>query len=357
MEIDKNLIDLMGYTKDLTPLKMNRIEKVLLNYIREDNKIMTKCAYITNRIVLGYTPQLTENYSYYSAKLEGNTKPKNLYTIEKDNFYNEITKIEYDFANWLIENNLNTIEAIASARIIEEKRLIDIVEAEEYKKSEELKNAQLQEQQQKAFEEWTIEAINNYSNEYKINIAKDIFIDKIGQYNKYQLTKLLVCIDNIDNINCKNKLCSWLHNDNKASKKVFEHVTGLKLPSTHKEVKEFILNLNSSMYLETKEYKARVKHEQIEVELKDYYIRNRDNTLTKVKGSEFKNNYDLQLFIYKNEKGYNITEATTGMSLIGNNNNKSDIIKQLKERMTDSLVNRVKNEINRLVGINGSIAL
>ena len=73
------------------------------------------------------------------------------------------------------------------------------------------------------------------------------------------INRILTLIDNIDNDLCKDTLMNWLHNGNRASIKVFECITGLKLPKSNKERREYLRGLSKSNYIESVEFKPRKK--------------------------------------------------------------------------------------------------
>jgi hypothetical protein len=58
--------------------------------------------------------------------------------------------------------------------------------------------------------------------------------------------RLYIYAKNIENPFAKERLCSWLHNDNKASIKLFSIYSGVKMPKTYKERKAVINGLKQS---------------------------------------------------------------------------------------------------------------
>ncbi len=121
-------------------------------------------------------------------------------------------------------------------------------EQEEEKKRKECEAEELERQEEIKFANWLIEESEKYIGTEEEKLKDKIFSErykgKIGNTN--HALKLFVLINNIEDERCRRKLCSWLHNDNIASIKVFEAYTGIKMPRTHKDRKEIVNNLKLS---------------------------------------------------------------------------------------------------------------
>lgn len=154
----------------------------------------------------------------------------------------------------------------------------------------------------------------------------------------YASLKLFILIDNIENPFAKDSLCKWLHNDNKASIKLFEVYTGLTLPKTHKERNTLIMSLTKEQFKGIKEFKPRKKSDntnKAEKELKSFYKCENDG-----KGSTTYKEYFGEEVRYKGwifyvmqnpiEKTYGITEANTGLSM-GTVKKKSEVKTQIQK--------------------------
>ena len=68
---------------------------------------------------------------------------------------------------------------------------------------------------------------------------------------------LVALIHNFDDPYCKEEIISRLHNDNKASIKIFECITGLKLPKSYKDRKVYLEGLTTKDFKGIIEYKPR----------------------------------------------------------------------------------------------------
>ncbi|WP_299831352.1 hypothetical protein [uncultured Metabacillus sp.] len=97
----------LGFTNNLKPIQKAKQENTLDNLIRFENDVMKEKEFIYTLLQKGYTPTIEENYSYYSRRLDGMTKPKTdyrLYNNEEDSF-SSVTKTAYNFAVYVIEND------------------------------------------------------------------------------------------------------------------------------------------------------------------------------------------------------------------------------------------------------------
>lgn len=351
--MDKQLISLIGYTQNLSPMKKAKVEKTLLKLIRYENVVMNTSEFVTRKIIEGSTPAYEENYSHYSSKIDRYTKPKTLYKlVNNDNSYNEITKTEYDFSLWLIDNNIVTPEAYINGKKLESRRLLNIDKQLQEEEEEKIRLQKELEQKQEDFKTWLNEEYEKYDNEKNIALAQKIYFEYLGQSNSNGTIKLLTLIDNIDNDLCKENLISWLHNGNKASIKVFECITGLKLPSTHKERVEFIQVTFKKDYKELIDFKPRKK--ATKKELIEFKIRV-GNDISIARGEKLNNKYGLNLYIQYSNKGYAITEGSTGMLLVAFKPTKKELMEAYSEALNDSKIERLRGIINTQIEKLGSL--
>ena len=356
--MNKEIITLVGYTQNLAPMKKAKVEKTLLKLIRYKGEVMNTSEFVAKKIIEGSTPEYEENYSYYSRRLDGYTKPKTLYKLDNNNNrYNEITKTEYDFALWLIDNNITTVGAYEDAKKQEEERLLNIEKQLQEEEEEKRRIQKELEQKESDFKVWLNEKYEKYDNEKNIALAKKIYLEYLGQSNDNGTIKLLTLIDNIDNDSCKNKLTRWLHNDNKASIKVFECITGLKLPKTYKERVEFLQMTFKKDYKESIEFTPRKK--ATEKELVEFKIRV-GNNISIARGEKLNNKYGLNLYIQYSNKGYAITEGFTGMLLVGFKPTKKELMKAYTEALNDNTIERIreiiKTQVEKLGSLNQEVA-
>lgn len=356
--MNKEIITLVGYTQNLLPMKKARVEKTLLKLIRYKGELLYTSEFVAKKIIEGSTPAYEENYSYYSRRLDGYTKPKTLYKLDNSsNTYNEITKTEYDFALWLIDNNIVTPEAYEDAKKQEEERLLNIEKQLHEEEEEKIRLQKELEQKENDFKIWLNEEFKKYDNEKNIALAKKIYLEYIGQTNSNGAIKLLTLIDNINNVLCKDKLTRWLHNDNKASIKVFECITGLKLPNTYKERVEFLQVTFKKDYKESIEFKPRKK--ATKKALVEFKIRV-GNNISIARGEKLNNKYGLNLYIQYSNKGYAITESSTGMLLVHFKPTKRELMESYSEVLNDNTIERVreiiKTQVEKLGSLNQEVA-
>lgn len=339
-----------GYTNNLKPMQKAKVENLLNQTIRSNGKYMLNKEFMYNNLINNYTLHIEENISHYSRKLDDYTKPKTEYRLkDSEGAYYTISKTLYDYGIYLLENNFID-ETIASNYIEEELKQI------EEEKQRQLQQEQLEKEQKEAeekaikeFEQWIDIEINNYSNVEKFNLAKEIFLQELGQYAEYQLKKLLVLIENIDKPLCKDKLISWLHSGNRTSKKVFYHVTGIKLATTDKATKEILNSISSKDYIGSVAYKKR----------KDKTEATKETFYKGVKaGNEFKweevlaeplNKYGLEMFVLKINGKYSISEAKTGILVVSGISNKTELNKALKETIDRIGIDKINNIINETI--------
>lgn len=113
--------DYLGFTDGIKEPRKTRVEIILDEQKRyfEDGKsigVFSRKELVLNLLLEGNQAGKEENYQIY--KRDGElTKPKTVYRMycDENSFY-YITKPEYDFYNYLAENNLDTAEQI-NARI------------------------------------------------------------------------------------------------------------------------------------------------------------------------------------------------------------------------------------------------
>lgn len=356
--MDTKLVALMGYTQNLSPMKKAKVEKTLLKLIRYENIVMNISEFITRKIIEGSTPAYEENYSYYSKKIDGYTKPKTLYKLDnEDNSYNEITKTEYDFSLWLIDNNITTPEAYINGKKLESRRLLNIDKQLQDEEEEKIRLQKELEQKESDFKTWLNEECEKYDNEKNIELSQKIYFEYLGQNNSNGTIELLTLIDNIDNNSCKDKLISWLHNGNKASIKVFECITGLRLPKNNSERVEFLQVTFKKDYKESVEFKPRKKAK--EKELIEFKIRV-GNSIEIAEGERLNNKYGLDLYIQYSNRGYAITEGSTGMLLVPFKTTKKELMEAYSEALNDSKIERIrciiKTQIEKLGSLNQEVA-
>ena len=144
---------------------------------------------------------------------------------------------------------------------------------------------------------------------------------------------------------CKYKLENWLHTGNTASKKLFYHITGVKLPVTNKGTVETIDGLTLSDYQGIIPYKKRKLNKDI---ITDTFYR----LVTKYPDYHFETvigesitKYGLDMFIVNVNNQYQLLESKGGNLLVSKVNTKTELMNKLK-----SLVDHYGIEyINKLI--------
>jgi len=349
--MDTNIKDTyLGFTDNLKPMQKVRAEKTLDNLIRHNGNVITNKEFILIKLQEGLKPRIEEDYSYYSRKLQGETKPRTDYRLkDQDGSFYHITKTEYDYANYLLENNFLDEQKVKEFVVAENNRLLQIAQDELNHKQQEKERKETLEREKQEFDNWLNEQAENYNNNDKFDITKSIFLDVQGQYNELMLCKFLVLIENIDNPMCKDMLKSWLHTHNTTSKKVFYHMTGIKLPSTDKGAMPLLDNLSTTNFQGIVPYikkQLNVTKVNKEVITDTFYklIRKPEPHYEEVIGTPI-SKYGLDMFITQDANGvYNISEAKSGL-LITNASTKTELMKKLKDTIEQYGVEKVNQMI------------
>jgi len=326
----------LGFTDNLKPMQKVRTEKTLDNLIRCNGNVITNKEFIFIKLQEGLIPGIEEDYSYYSRKLQGDTKPKTDYRLkDQDGSFYHITKTEYNYANYLLDNNFLDEQRVKEFIIAEQNQFLQVAQDEFNQKQQEKERKETLKREKQEFDNWLTEQAENYNNNEKLDIAKSIFLDTQCQYNELMSYKFLVLIENIENPMCKDMLKSWLHTNNPISKKVFYHITGIKLPSTDKGAMPLLDSLSIAdfkgiiPYSKKQSDATKVKKEVI---TDTFYklIRKPEPHYEEVIGVPI-NKYGLNMFITQNANGiYYISEAKSGL-LITDAFTKNELMKKLKD--------------------------
>lgn len=179
-----------GFTNNLKPLQRGKQEKSLDIMKRFDSGIMTEKEHIFYRLQEGYKPDIEENYSYYSPRIDGYTKPKTLYKLEKESSFYELNKTLYNYAIYLLENDfINTEKANTYiTNELKEKEEMEHLEQEQIKKEQEEKERkqeterkQAEEIRQKKIEVWRTKGNELMTPDVR-NLVTDIVNKNIDKY-------------------------------------------------------------------------------------------------------------------------------------------------------------------------------
>jgi len=325
-----------GFTDDIKQPLRGKIEKTLNKLTRHNENICMKKEFIYSILQEGSKPYIKEDYT------------RNDYRINNlnDTFY-IINKTLYDYACYLIENdyiNEQKAKEFITTEKTKEIEKIKIKLEQEQKKENCRLNQQIEQQN---FENWLDEKIKQYDNEEKYALAKTIYSSEIGQTNEFFIKKLLVLIDNINDLKCKDMLKDWLHNHNKTSKKVFYHITGIKLPNTSKSTITLLNNITVEDYKQVIPYKKRAENKEIITEIFYKLFIIPEPHFVECQG-EYLKKHGLDLFITEDKNQYTLTEATSGAKLVSANT-KNRLMMLLNENIDRFGIDAIKQKLNEFV--------
>lgn len=251
MEKLKELKTLLDYECKKSNMQIIRIEKILNTVYRVEGIIISNKAMLLNYLLEGYQLEKRENYTYYKKNGEL-SKPKTLYMLSNESGYIELKKIEYDFLNYCIDNNYITYEAIMEKDQVEYKKKL---EKEELEKEEEKRIAMEKKENQRKkelFDTWLYTECNKVP-DFQKEIMDKVFL----YYYSKPCTdySLALCINYYDKEECKQEVIDRLYsNSNKASIKIFECLTSIKLPRGCRERVKFLEKLSTKDFEQVIEF-------------------------------------------------------------------------------------------------------
>lgn len=324
----------LGYTDGIKEPRKTKVENELSRCYSYKGNIYNAVEFLCVKLLEGCYPDKEENYQYYKRNGEL-SKPKTLYKYysedtEHGRTYFELNKTQYDFVCYLIENGLNTKEKILAYDKTDTEHFEALQRAEEEEKARQEEEKQRREEEKEKFKEWMFAESENIP-QFQKDIIDSIFLAIYGQENAWNYS-LAVCINNYNNPLCKEEVISRLHNDNKASIKIFECLTGLKLPKGYKERITYLEGLTVSDFKEAVDYKPRKKAEHTEekeVQKEEFYTLMGDNSWRKVIAEPI-TKYGMDMFIHFENGVWKISHAEVGMSL-ASGKTKTECMQKLKE--------------------------
>ena len=327
MEIKRYL----GFTDGIKEPRKTKVESELSRAYRYNGKIYNAVTILCVKLLEGCYPEKEENYQYYKRNGEL-SKPKTLYMYMNADGkqYFELNKTQYDFVYYLLEKGLNTEESILAYDKADIKNIETLQQAEQEEKARQEAEEQRKSEEKENFKIWMqneVEKIPDFQKE----IIDSIFFSIYGRQNTWNYS-LAVCINNYNNPLCKEEVIARLHNDNKASIKIFECLTGLKLPKGYKERKAYLESISVSDFKEAVDYKPRKKREEKEVQKEYFYINERTSEgqkWTKVIAEPF-TKYGVDMFIRYNNGSFSISLAEAGMKVC-DGKTKTECINNLKK--------------------------
>lgn len=352
MEIKRYL----GFTDEIKKPRKTKVENELSRYYRYNGKIYNAVTFLCVKLLEGCYPEKEENYRYYKRNGEL-SKPKTLYMYmyPDGKQYFDLNKTQYDFVCYLLENKLNTKESMLAY----DKADIEHIEALKRTEQEE-KACQEAEEHRKTQERERMKKIIAEETQYILQEEKEItdsiFLDMYGKENgDYSLAAL---IHNFDDPYCKEEIISRLHNDNKASIKIFECITGLKLPKGYKERKAYLKSISVLNFKEAAGYKPRKRREEKEVQKEEFYINEcspEGQKWTKVLAEPF-TKYGVDMFVRYSNGSFSISLAEAGMKVC-DGKTKIECINNLKKFVDDrgkaTFLQMVKDATEKMYKVTG----
>lgn len=340
----------LGFTNNKSPMQAGRVEKALQkayrynidgnHYIMQRRDAVLFCLRDGKKLLIN--------------EYDVNGKSKKEYGLRKpeDSFYSVITKMEYDFANYLIKSDLVSEEKV-NEYISQEKAEREEAERLEREAVEAARQEEMRiRQEQEDFQKHLKEKAANYHYSTWMEITKQIFKSIYGEFvYPNRAYELLVCIEKIDDPLYKEELKSRLHYDNQASRKVFFHCTGLRLPKSNKDMREFIDNISISDFTGTIPYKERKQPGEKEKEVFYILTNGGDKEATPYYDSvvgEKVEKYGIEMFIHKSCDRYVISSAECGVKLVSART-KSELMDNLKDAMDRVDKDKMKEQIKMYV--------
>lgn len=262
----------LGFTDGIKEPRKTKVENLLDDLIRHNGGIYNMVSFLVGGLLEGRTIEKEEGAWHYKKNGE-KTKPRTVYKFISVNkkTYMELKKTEYDFCQYCIDRNLVTDEAVDGYLVKENEAKADRERLEMERQREAEEKTRKKEEEKQCVESILMETMANIPDEEK-ELMGMIFENVLGYADKARLNyRLLALIHNYDIPLCKTEIISWLHNDNKASIKTFECVTGLNLPKTYKERRAYLESISSADFTGIKEYKPRKKPEKRSKRLQTFY--------------------------------------------------------------------------------------
>jgi hypothetical protein len=306
MNLDKSYL---GFTDKKVPMQKAKIEAALDKLIWFEGDICAKKDFIFWLLLRGHKPMEKLNDGRINIRTYERLEDKMEYRmqVEGENSYYTVTKTEYDFACYIFAQSLASEGSAMKFMDAERERLEREREARNEQLEREMEEKLAAQQAKKDFKLWLEEQAAAYSNQERMDLMRTVFLNLVGASNPNP--DLLVLIENIDRPMCRNKLISWLHNGNKASRKTFECVTGLKLPKAAKETRAFLSSVSAAEYKEPLPFKMRRPATKTPAE--PFYILSRDG-YKEVTGEPLVK-YGFTWFIHNSSGLYHISEACSGI--------------------------------------------
>ena len=345
MNLEKSFL---GFTDKKIPMQKAKIETALDKPVRYEGAICPKKDFIFRLLLSGHKPVEKLNNGRFNLRTYERLDDKMEYRMQMDgeDCYYEVNKTEHDFACYLLAQDLTSEDTARKYMEAERERL----ERERQERDEQLQRELTEkleaEQAKRDFKLWLEEQATAYSNQERMDLMRTVFINLVGVSNPR--ADLLVLIENIDKPMSRDKLISWLHNGNKASRKTFECVTGLKLPKTAMETKAFLSSLSATDYKAPVPFKMRRTATKTPEE--PFYILSRDG-FKEVMGEPLVK-YGLTWFIHHASGLYRISEVRSGV-MAASGKTRQKVLDELKGAVGRLTVAGVEQSVQDSIASHG----
>ncbi len=229
----------LGFTDNLKEPRKTKVENELRKLYRYNGRVYNAVTFLCMNLLDGCFPEKEENYQYYKQNGEL-SKPKTIYKFWDPGreTYTELKKMEYEFLLYLLDSGFNTEKTILDYDKKDVERMESLKRAEQEEKERIEEEKHKSEEEREKMKRFIEEEAQHISVEER-EIVDTIFLDMYGKENSWNYS-LVALIHNFDLPYCKSEILDRLHNDNKASIKIFEIITGIKLPKSYKERKEYL---------------------------------------------------------------------------------------------------------------------
>lgn len=99
---------LLGWADNMTELRFGKVMATLGALIRVDGKVIPKYQFVINAVNDGWAPDKRDDVvTYYGSRWEPKkSKPRTEYRLKRDNLIYKVTKTEFDFATYLVQNKV-----------------------------------------------------------------------------------------------------------------------------------------------------------------------------------------------------------------------------------------------------------
>lgn len=329
----------------MKPLQAGKAQKSLDMQYRYSYGICTQKEHVYKLLSEGWTPDIEENYQYWSRKTGELTKPKTLYKLsDATGAYYEINKTLHNYCLYLINNNLLD-HTTASAYIADEQKQIEElkqkenVEREQYFKERKEREEESKRQRELKRQQWYETGSKLMSDNIKNAITESIldhWDDIQKHYNNRTDQESLIkntietFTGQLGNESFIKGNVSYVFHDGKEINNINNKV--------YRSLYTRIFNVNETDSKQTLTAKVKAFYEGREYkggnykpkELEDFYILNGEKQFELRQGEKLTID-NLICFIAKNKDDkWSVTESQTGMSICLDTN-KAEAIKKAKE--------------------------